>query len=208
MKFNRRLPLLLLSAALALVLAACGTTTVVDTWESTSFTGEKPEKLAVLVVWPQAIERLAIERDMVAQLRDRGLNAVESVEIPGMRGELTAENAEIALRNANVDGLLVVFIIGSGGGGTYERNDYWMQYVGSGMYGWYAPHFYDVYTVREGPGFAEQTTVLYLETTYVDVRKLERVWSLVTKSEDVEYQDVAARLTDRVISQMRRSDQM
>ena len=122
MKFNRRLPLLLLSAALALVLAACGTTTVVDTWESTSFTGEKPEKLAVLVVWPQAIERLAIERDMVAQLRDRGLNAVESVEIPGMRGELTAENAEIALRNANVDGLLVVFIIGSGGGGTHERD--------------------------------------------------------------------------------------
>lgn len=191
-----------------LLLAGCGTTKVVDTWQSDTATPERPDKLAVLVVWPDQLQRLSVERDMVRQLRGKGLNAVESVEIPGMRGELTAENAEIALRNADVDAVLIVFIVGAGGGGSYERADYWTQYVGSGMYGWYAPHFYDVYTVREGPGYAEQTTMMTLETTYIDVRRIERVWSFVTQSEDIEYQDVAARLTDRVISQLRKSGQL
>lgn len=207
MKATRSIfPLLL--ACMALALSACGTTRVVDTWESETLGGEVPEKLAVVVVWPDQLQRLSIEQGMVAQLRRKGLNAVESVEIPGMRGELSAENAEIALRNANADGVLIVFVVGGGGGGTYERSDYWLQNVGSGMYGWYSPHFYDVYTVREGPGYAQETSVLYLETTYVDVRRIERVWSMVTRSEDIEYQDVAARLTDRVISQLRAADQL
>ncbi len=203
----RNIRILTLSALLML-LAGCGTTKVVDTWESDVIEPERPDKVAVLVVWPDQLQRLSIERDMVAQLRSRGANAVESSEIAGMRGELTAQNAEIALRNANADAVIIVFVVGGGGGATFERADYWMQNIGSGVGGWYTPYFYDVYTVREGPGFAEQTTVLYLETTYIDVRKIERVWSLVTKSEDTEYQDVAARLTDRVITQMRRSNQM
>jgi hypothetical protein len=198
----------LILAVTITLLAGCGTTKIVQNWESDSIEPEVPEKLAVLVVWPDQLQRLSVERDMVRQLRDKGTNAVESSEIPGMRGELTAQAAEKALRNANADAVLIVFIVGGGGGATYERSDYWLQNVGSGVGGWYAPHFYDVYTVREGPGFAEQTTELYLETTYIDVRRIERVWSFVTKSEEVEYQDVAARLTDRIITQMRRSDQM
>lgn len=79
--------------------------------------------------------------------------------------------------------------IGGGGGASYERADYWLQNIGTGVGGWYSPYFYDVYTVREGPGWAERTTELTLETVYVDVRRVERVWSMVTQSEDIEYQD-------------------
>ncbi len=89
---------------------------------------------------------------MVAHLRKSGANAVESSELVGMRGELTRETVEVALRNANADAVIIVFVIGGGGGESYERSDYWLQNVGSGVYGWYAPHFYDVYTVRQGPG--------------------------------------------------------
>ena len=68
--------------------------------------------------------------------------------------------------------------------------------MGSGAgYGWYYPHYYDVYTVREGPGYAEKTTELRLETTYVDVSRIERVWSIVTESKDLEYQDVAGKVS-------------
>jgi len=205
-----RVALLVLAAG---ALYACGTTKVLETWESDSAVREEPQRLAVLVVWPDQLQRLAVERDMAAQLRDKGANAVESSGIPGMRGQLTPETVEVALRNANVDGLILVFLIGGGGGDSYERADYWMQHVGSGMvgYGWYNPYyagFYDVYVVREGPGFEEKTTQIFLETTYVDVRRLERVWSIITRSKDIEYQDVAARLTDRVVSEMKKSDQL
>lgn len=197
---------LILSTLLA-TLAGCGTTKIVEQWHSDTAVPEKPEKLAVLVAWPEQLERLAVERDVAAQMRANGVNAVESIELPGMRGNLTRETVEVALRNANVDALVMVFVIGGGGGETYERADYWLQNVGSGVYGWYAPQFYDVYTVREGSGYSEKTTEMFLETTYIDVRKLERVWSFVTKSEDIEYQDVAGKVTDKVISQMKKSRQ-
>lgn len=195
-------------AAAALLLCACGTTRVVDTWQSDTLEPEAPEKVAVLVAWPDALQRLVIERDMVAQLREAGANAVESVELPGMRGALTRENVEKSLRNANADAAIVVFIIGGGAGAGYERADYWLQNVGTGVGGWYRPYFYDVYTVREGPGWTEKTTELMIETVYVDVRRIERVWSMVTESKDLEYQDVAARLTDRIVAQMKRADQI
>ncbi len=197
-----------LALGLALVfLSACGTTKVVDTWQSDTIEPEAPEKVAVLVAWPDDLQRLVIERDVVALLRDKGTNAVESSELPGMRGELTRETVEIALRNANVDAAIIVFIIGGGQGATYERADYWVQNVGSGVGGWYSPYFYDVYTVREGPGWQDKTTELMLETVYVDVRRIERVWSIVTQTENLEYQDVAGKLTGRIISQMKRAGQ-
>ena len=198
----------LLLAAAVLTLSACGTTKVVDTWQSDTLEPEAPEKAAVLVMWPDDLQRLVIERDMVANLRDAGVNAVESAELPGMRGEMTRENVEKALRNANADGLIVVFIIGGGASAGYERADYWLQNVGTGVGGWYSPYFYDVYTVREGPGWEDRTTEVMMETLYVDVRRIERVWSIVTESKDIEYQDVAARLSDRIVKQMKRSDQI
>lgn len=205
-------PLVIFALSLPL-LVGCGTTKVMETWQSDQIEPVEPDKVAVLVAWPEQLQRLVIERDMVAQLRDSGVNAVESSELPGMRSELTRENVEIALRNANADAVLIVFIIGGGGGASYERSDYWLDYVGTGVggYGWYYPRyyeFYDVYTVRQGPGYAEKTTELFLETTYVDVAQLQRVWSLVTKSEDIEYQDLAAKLTGKVISQMKKAGQL
>jgi hypothetical protein len=208
MNYPRRRRFVPLLAIATLLLSACGTTKVVDTWQSDSIQPEVPEKVAVLVAWPDALQRLVIERDVVAQLRDSGVNAVESVELPGMRGELTRENVEKSLRNANADALIVVFIIGGGASAGYERADYWLQNIGTGVGGWYSPYFYDVYTVREGPGWEDRTTELMLETVYVDVRRIERVWSMVTQSKDIEYQDVAARLSDRIVSQMKRADQI
>jgi hypothetical protein len=201
-----RAPLAALTSAL--LLAACGTTKVVDTWQSDTLAPEEPEKVAVLAAWPEQLQRLVIERDIVARMREGGVNAVESSELPGMRGELTRENVEVALRNANADAVVIVFVIGGGQGGTYERSDYWVQYVGGGVGGWYRPYFYDVYTVREGPGYAEKTTELMLETTYVDVRRVERVWSMVTESKDIEFQDLAGKLGSRIVKQMRSVNQL
>lgn len=196
----------------AALLAGCGTTKVMETWQSPDIETEEPQRVAVLAAWPESIQRLAIERDMAADMVDSGVNAVASSEIPGMRSELTRSNVEKAMRNAGVDALVIVFVIGGGGGASYERSDYWLEYVGTGYgNGWYYPYYddyYDVYAVREGPGYAEKTTEVFLETTYVDVRHVERVWSMVTKSDDIEYQDLAVKLSSKIVSQMKKSGQL
>lgn len=205
---SKKLRALFWAGALSVALSGCGTTKIVQSWESDTIEPEHPEKVAVLVAWPDQLQRLSVERDMVAGLRKKGANAVESSKLAGMRDELTAKNAEKALRDANVDAVVIVFVIGGGGGASYQRADYWLDYVGSGMYGWYAPYFYDVYAVREGPGYSQKTTQVFLETTYVDVRHLQRVWSFVTQSKDIEYQDLAGRLTDKIASQMKHAGQL
>ncbi len=118
------------------VLAGCGTTKVVDTWQSDTIAAGSYRR-SWRSWWPgrTRCERLVIERDAVAQLRDKGVNAVESSELPGMRGKLTRESVEVALRNANVDAVIIVYVIGGGQGPQYERADYWVQNVGTGV-GW------------------------------------------------------------------------
>lgn len=197
--------------ALAL-LTGCGTTKVMETWTSDEVTPVEPRRLAVLAAWPEDLQRRVIERDIVSGLRDDGINAVAASELPGMSSRLTRSEAEKALRNANVDAVVLIFVVGGGGGGRYVRSDYWMEYAGTGVgYGWYHPYyadFYDVYVVREGPGYTESTTEIFLETSYVDVRQLSRVWSIVTKSDDIEYQDLAGKLAGKVSSQMKKHDQL
>ena len=60
-----------LAPTLAL-LTACGTTKVVDRWQSDVVEPVEPEKVAVLAVWPEQMQRLVIERDVVAKLRKQG----------------------------------------------------------------------------------------------------------------------------------------
>ena len=76
----------LLLAVAALLLSACGTTEVVDTWQSDSVEPEVPEKVAVLVAWPDALQRLVdvwATGEAAASLgfaAARGFDALEPVE--------------------------------------------------------------------------------------------------------------------------------
>ena len=65
---TRSLSTLLGGLLIAALLTACGTTKVVDTWQSDTVAPEEPDKLAVLVMWPDQLQRLVVERDVVAQL--------------------------------------------------------------------------------------------------------------------------------------------
>lgn len=191
------------------LLAACGTTSVVQNWESEKLEGSRPDKLAVIVMLPDALQRQETERAMVEVLRKSGSNAVMSSAIPGMRGKLTREKAEPALKQAGVDGVVVVFLTGGGGGATYERADYWLENVGTAVYyDWFSPRFAEVYAVREGPGYSQTTSQVFVESTYVNVTAGEPVWSFVTKSTDIEYRDTAKDISGRIVSQMRRSGQL
>ncbi len=206
---TRRITRLLAACLAPVLLAACNTTSVVQSWDSETVNPPPPQKLAVIVALPDALQRQEIERSIAAELRKSGSNAVMSSSIPGMRGRLSREKAEPALKSAGVDGVVIMFLTGGGGGAQYERNDYWLEYAGStAYYDWFSPRFVDVYAVREGPGYADQTTQMFVETTYFDVTSGSPAWSFITKNTDIEYRDVAKAISGKVVSQMRRSGQL
>jgi len=202
---------ILLALAAPLILTACAQTKVVDSWKTDKPVTHKPDKVAVIAVLPEALLRKAVEIDVARILSDRGTPAVPSTNLPGMsggiRGEIDVEVATGLLRQADVDGIVVMFYSGGGQSEGYVRSDYWMEYLGSGMgYSWGRPYFTgmtNVYTVRQGPGWADFKTTAYVESTYYDLETEDPVWRIVTFTKDVEHTDGARDIANKVASEMR-----
>ena len=202
---------ILATAGFCLLLSACQTTKVVKSWQSSTQTAP-PDKVAVIVMAAEALRRMEAERAVAGHLKSAGSNAIPSSEIMGMRGRLTKEKAVAALTAADVDGVVIVFLLGAVEGEALERSDYYLRYEGSGVaYNWMSPHYAsagytNVYSVQEGTGYADYTMEVYLETTYIDMKSQDPVWNMVTKSQDPEYRDVAGAIASAVISQMKKAD--
>ena len=202
---------ILLALAAPLILTACAQTKVVDSWKTDKPVTHKPDKVAVIAVLPEALLRKAVEIDVARILSDKGTPAVPSTDLPGMsggiRGEIDVEVATGLLRQADVDGIVVMFYSGGGQSEGYVRSDYWMEYLGSGMgYSWGRPYFTgmtNVYTVRQGPGWADFKTTAYVESTYYDLETEDPVWRIVTFTKDVEHTDGARDIANKVASEMR-----
>ena len=202
---------ILLALAAPLILTACAQTKVVDSWKTDKPVTHKPDKVAVIAVLPEALLRKAVEIDVARILSDRGTPAVPSTNLPGMsggiRGEIDVEVATGLLRQADVDGIVVMFYSGGGQSEGYVRSDYWLEYLGSGMgYSWGRPYFTgmtNVYTVRQGPGWADFKTTAYVESTYYDLETEDPVWRIVTFTKDVEHTDGARDIANKVASEMR-----
>jgi len=202
---------ILLALAAPLILTACAQTKVVDSWKTDKPVTHKPDKVAVIAVLPEALLRKAVEIDVARILSDKGTPAVPSTDLPGMsggiRGEIDVEVATGLLRQADVDGIVVMFYSGGGQSEGYVRSDYWLEYLGSGMgYSWGRPYFTgmtNVYTVRQGPGWADYKTTAYVESTYYDLETEDPVWRIVTFTKDVEHTDGARDIANKVASEMR-----
>ena len=179
---------------------------VISEWDAGRENIEKRERIAVVAMMPEALQRLAVEQEIVRVMRNSGRNALVSSDIPGMSGRLTRETAEPALRAASVDAIVVIFLTGGGKGERLERADYYAVQVGSGFYGggygWFSPVYTNVYTVREGSGFYDRENYLYAETTYFDIVEDRAKWSMITRSENLQYNDTARTVAGRIVSKM------
>ena len=193
------------------LLAACAQTSVVDSWRTDEPVTNKPDKVAVIAVLPEALMRESVEIDVARIMADKGTPAVPSSRLPGMsggiRGEIDTEAATGLLRQADVDGVVVMFYSGGGTSEGYVRSDYWLQYLGSGMtYNWGRPYFTgftDVYAVRQGPGWADFRTTAYVESSYYDMETEMPVWRIVTFTKDTEHTDAARDIANKMSSEMR-----
>jgi hypothetical protein len=200
---------LLLTAFIpALLLSACAQTSVVDSWKTDKTVTNKPEKVAVIAVLPEALMRKAVEIDVAKVLHDKGTPAVPASNIPGMsggiRGEIDPDVATEILRSAGVDGVVVMFYSGGANSEGYVRSDYWAQFVGSGMsYGWGRPYFTNVYTVRQGPGWADYRMSALVESSFYDLETEQPVWRIVTETKDTEHADAADDIARKIASEMR-----
>lgn len=190
-----------------LLLSACQTTKVVSEWDAGRDDIDKRERIAVVAMMPESLQRLTVEQEVVRVMREAGRNALVSSDIPGLSGRLARETAEPALRAASVDAIVVVFMTSGGKGERLERADYYAVQVGSGFYGtgygWFQPQYANVYTVVEGAGFYEQQNLIYVETTYFDIVDDRAKWSMITRSKDLDHNDTAKDISKKIVKKMK-----
>lgn len=202
---------LVLAVAASLLFSACSVTRTVDSWRADEPATRKPQKVAVIAVLPEALMRKAVEIDVAQILADKGTPAVPSSNLPGfsggIRGEIDTEVATGLLKQADVDGIVVMFYAGGGQSEGYVRSDYWLEYLGTGTtYVWGRPYFMpmtSVYTVRQGPGWADVRQTAYVESSYYDMETEEPLWRIVTYTKDVEHTDGARDIAQKIASEMR-----
>jgi hypothetical protein len=210
-KLLRTSRIILLTLTLPLLFSACSQVKIVDSWKAEDPATHKPVKVAVIAVLPDGLMREAVEIDVAKVLVNKGTPAVVSSKIPGMsggiRGEIDVEVATGLLRQADVDGIVVMFYAGGGESEGYVRSDYWLQYLGTGVgYSWGQPYFTgttSVYAIRQGPGYADFRTTAYVETSYYDLETEEPVWRIVTFTKDVEHSDTVKSISEDAAREMR-----
>jgi hypothetical protein len=197
----------LAAMAFLLLLGGCASTKVVSEWDAGRDDISQRERIAVVAMMPESLQRLTVEQEIVKVLRDAGRNALVSSDIPGLSGRLARETAEPALRAASVEAVIVVFMTSGGKGERLERADYYAVHVGSGFYGggygWFSPTYTDVYTIVEGQGFYEQQDFIYVETTYFDIVEDRAKWSMITRSKDLDHHDTAKDISKKIASKMK-----
>jgi len=180
---------------------------VISEWDAGRDNIDKRERVAVVAMMPESLQRLTVEQEIVSVMRKSGRNALVSSDIPGLSGRLTRETAEPALKAASVDAIVVIFMTSGGKGERLERADYYAVSVGSGFYGggygWFAPTYTNVYTIVEGAGFYDQQNYLYVETSYFDIVDDRAKWSMITRSENLEYNDTAKTVAEKIVSKMK-----
>jgi len=194
--------------AVLVLLSACSKNLrVVSEWDAGRENIDKRERIAVVAMMPESLQRLTVEQEVVKIMRGAGRNALVSSDIPGLSGRLTRETAEPALKAASVDAIVVIFLTGGAKGERLERADYYAVHVGSGFYGggygWFSPTYTNVYTVVEGSGVYDQQDYLYAETTYFDIVDDRAKWSMITRSENLQYNDTARTVAKKIVSKMR-----
>jgi hypothetical protein len=193
--------------AVLLLMSGCQSTKVISEWSADRDDIDKRDRIAVVAMMPESLQRLTVEQEIVRVLRDAGRNALVSSDIPGLSGRLTRETGEPALRAASVDAVIVVFMTSGGKGERLERSDYYAVLVDSGFYstgyGWFTPQFTNVYTVVEGSGFYDQKNFVYVETTYFDIVDDHAKWSMITRSEDLDHNDTAKDISKKIVKQMK-----
>jgi hypothetical protein len=202
---------ILAAAFITLFLAACSHTSVVDNWKTDQPVDNNPDKVAVLVVLPDALTRKAVEIDIAKVLRDKGTPAVPASSLPGLsggiRGEIDPDVAVELLISQEVDGIVVLFYSGGGRSEGYVRSDYWAEHIGSGMaYNWGRPYFTgftQVYAIHQGPGWADFRMSALVESSYYDIETQKPVWRIVTETKDLEHSDAANDIAKKIASQMK-----
>ena len=101
----------LASLAMAMLLAGCASTSIVDSWSDPSYQGGPFKRIVVLGVTKNAVARRTFEDIFASRLRATGIEAMPGYQYLPQDGPVDESELNAAVRASGADGLLMVRLL-------------------------------------------------------------------------------------------------
>lgn len=170
-------------AALLLLVSACSSTKLVQSWHEPSFTGPAVQKVMIMGLFHDHLDRRFFEDEFVDKFSAAGVQAIPSYTlIPNPEDYDEEKEVAEAVKKAGVDAVLIAELKAVDKEESYvpPRVD-WVSgptMYGGGFYG----HYYRSYQTVYRPGYKKLDTIARVETSLYTTADNKRIWAGRTES--------------------------
>jgi hypothetical protein len=161
---------------IALVLVACASTQLTNSWTSPNYKGPPLKKLLVVGVSNQPALRRTFEDEFVKDLKAAGVDAVASYNFIPEGGRAEEARVNQAVKGAGADGVLITRLVRVDV--NTQVTPAYPPTMGMGYYGGYAGAYGGFYD----PPMVTQTDTLVVETNLYGVDESHLLWSGTTQT--------------------------
>ena len=164
---------------IAISLSACASTKLTAVWKDDTYT-ETLQKIMVVVVLDNPVNRKIVESALVQELKQNGVEAIASNMALGSK-ELSEKNVTEAAKENQVDGLMAVRLTGVDEEQVYHPPTYSVPYPYYHSWGTYYPHMHDHVGM---PGYTATYRYYNVETNVYAARSEKLIWSAASETVD------------------------
>jgi hypothetical protein len=170
--------IILLSGLAAIFLAACSTTQIKSVWKDPSYVG-RPQRVMVIAVAKEPINRRIAEDEFVLQLKIKGIDAIASyATLPDSSQDDQSAIAKM-VEELGVDTVLISRLVSKRNVHVYypPTISHWPHYYGT----W--PDYYRYgYESMNTPGYLTKYEYALMETNLYDARSENLIWAATTET--------------------------
>ncbi len=189
-------------AASFVVLSACSSTKLTDSWQAPTLHRNDMGNVLVVAVTPNMTNRILFERGFVEALKGRGVNATASVDVIGTSAP-SRDSVTAYLKKSDMRHVVITRYAGAEVQKYVVPEQVRTYYTGPyfGTYGAYWDSYNTVTLTRDA--YVDTRSTVMLNTSIFDVKTEELVWVGRSKTFEVgsiayEANDLANAMIDRI----------
>lgn len=190
--YNRFVLLVLL----ATMLTGCGSSTrITGSWKSPETEQSPPGNVVVMTMTSNVVARRMSEFNMTSALKERGVDAVSSLEIFSplfLNGQPSRDEILNKLNEEKKEAVMTIALVDEETEQRYtpESSD---PYAPSSEFSPFGAYYSTYYPTYYDPGYYTMSKVYYVQTNIYSVKSEKLIWSAQSKTYDPEDLEAATR---------------
>jgi hypothetical protein len=176
--------------AFAMLLSACGTTTMVtSSWRKPNATANNYRNIFVAALTNNIPAKQAVENGIQDQLQAKGLTVEKSIDVLPPDIKQTGQQKDLIMgkiRGTNADAILTITLLRKKEQTRFVPTGgaYWNPGFRYGYYNNFWNYYNTWYPTVYGPGYYDTTQIYYLETNLYDAHSEQLIWAAQSQTYD------------------------